>query len=50
MRTKARFHSKMADGGVFFPQLIRHKRVLNVFNMTNDTNYRMVTFSDEREI
>ena len=34
----------------FFPQLIRHKRVLNVFNMTNDTNYRMVTFSDEREI
>ena len=22
----------------------------NVFNMTDDTNYRMVTFSDEREI
>ena len=32
-----------------FSQLIRHKRVLNVFNMTNDTNYRMVTFSHEKK-
>ena len=28
----------------FFSQLVRHERVLNVFNMTNDTNYRMVPF------
>ena len=44
MRTKARFHSKMGPEVlffVFFSQLIRHERVLKVFNMTNDTNYRM---------
>ena len=38
MRTKARFPSKMAAGGLF-SQLIRHKRVLNLFNTTNDTNF-----------
>ena len=51
MPTKARFHSKMGPEVLFFfSQLMRHERVLKVFNMTNDTNYRMVIFSDEREI